>query len=138
MVSAFDKLARPMQKWVRSKGWREMRQIQVDAVHAIVDSDADLIISASTAGGKTEAAFLPLISQVLDEPSKDSGFDLLYIGPLKALITDQAMRLKDICHEAELPVYPWHGDVPDSVKKRALKTPIGILLPKTSCTRLIS
>jgi len=105
-----------------------MRQIQVDAVHAIVDSDADLIISASTAGGKTEAAFLPLISQVLDEPSKDSGFDLLYIGPLKALITDQAMRLKDICHEAELPVYPWHGDVPDSVKKRALKTPKGILL----------
>ncbi len=128
MASAFDKLARPMQKWVRSKRWREMRQIQADAVHAISDSDCDLIVSASTAGGKTEAAFLPLISQVLVDPAGVSGFDLLYIGPLKALITDQAIRLNDMCREAELPVYPWHGDVSGSVKKRALNTPRGILL----------
>ena len=105
-----------------------MRRIQVDTIHAVCDSDADLIISASTAGGKTEAAFLPLISRVLDNPAEGGGFDLLYIGPLKALITDQAMRLDDICREAGLPVYPWHGDVSDSVKKRAMKTPKGILL----------
>ncbi len=128
MTSAFDKLARPVQKWVRTKGWRELRQIQADAVHAIVDRDTDLIISASTAGGKTEAAFLPLISQVLDNPAGVSGFDLLYIGPLKALITDQAMRLEDICQEADLPVYPWHGDVSGSVKSRAMKSPKGVLL----------
>lgn len=128
MVSAFDKLAHPVQKWVRSRGWRELRKIQADAIHAIVDSDDDLIISASTAAGKTEAAFLPLISQVFVEPAQTSGFDLLYVGPLKALITDQAMRLEDICHDAEMPVYPWHGDVSASVKSRALKAPKGILL----------
>ena len=128
MSSAFDKLARPVQKWVRSKGWRELRQIQADAVHAIMDGKADLIVSASTAGGKTEAAFLPLLSRVLDDPAEISGFDLVYIGPLKALITDQAMRLDDICREAGLPVYPWHGDVSNSVKMRAMKTPKGILL----------
>ena len=97
-------------------------------MHEITGSDADLIVAASTAGGKTEAAFLPLISQVLDAPAEKSGFDLLYIGPLKALITDQAGRLKEICREAELPVVPWHGDVSNSVKSRALKTPRGILL----------
>lgn len=128
MVAAFDKLARPVKKWVRSKGWSELRQIQADAVHAVSDGEADIIISASTAGGKTEAAFLPLISQTLNEPAGVSGFDLLYIGPLKALITDQAMRLKDICLEAELPVYPWHGDVSASVKNRAIKEPKGVLL----------
>lgn len=128
MTTAFDKLAHPVQKWVRSKGWRELRQIQADAVHAVTDSACDIIISASTAGGKTEAAFLPLISQVLDDPADVCGFDLLYIGPLKALITDQAMRLESICREAELPVYPWHGDVSGSVKKRATKSPKGILL----------
>ena len=128
MSSAFDKLARPVQKWVRSKGWRELRQIQADSVHVVMDGNADLIVSASTAGGKTEAAFLPLISQVLDAPSERDGFDLVYIGPLKALITDQAMRLEDICREAGLPVYPWHGDVSGSVKARALKAPRGILL----------
>ena len=128
MSSAFDKLARPVQKWIRQKGWRELRDIQARSIRTIYETNADLIVAASTAGGKTEAAFLPLISQVLDEPSDGTGFDLLYIGPLKALITDQAMRLEGMCQEAELPVIPWHGDVSQSVKTRALKSPKGILL----------
>lgn len=128
MTNAFDRLARPIQKWVRAQGWRELRDIQARAIHMVRDGDADLIIAATTAGGKTEAAFLPLISAVLDEPSSSPGFDLLYVGPLKALITDQARRLDDICREAELPVVPWHGDVGASIKSRALKAPRGILL----------
>ncbi|QFT61958.1 DEAD/DEAH box helicase [Roseivivax sp. THAF30] len=129
MSAAFDKLARPVQKWIRSKGWRELRDIQARATQAILDGDGDVIIAASTAGGKTEAAFLPLISEVLDGPrSQGQGFDLLYIGPLKALITDQAARLEDICRDAILPVVPWHGDVSQSVKARALKTPGGTLM----------
>ncbi|OJF97349.1 ATP-dependent helicase [Rhizobium sp. 58] len=128
MTQAFEKLARPIQKWIRAKGWQELRQIQSLAIHAITGGGADLIIAATTAGGKTEAAFLPLISQVLNEPAKAGGFDLLYIGPLKALITDQAGRLNDICREVELHVTPWHGDVSASVKGRALKAPRGILL----------
>jgi len=128
MSSAFDKLARPVQKWIRQQGWRELRDIQARSIRTIYETNADLIVAASTAGGKTEAAFLPLISQVLDEPFDGTGFDLLYIGPLKALITDQAMRLEGICQEAELPVVPWHGDVSQSIKTRALKSPKGILL----------
>lgn len=103
MNSAFDKLARPVQKWIRQQGWRELRDIQARSIRTIYETNADLIVAASTAGGKTEAAFFPLISQVLDEPFDGTGFDLLYIGPLKALITDQAMRLEGICQEAELP-----------------------------------
>ena len=125
---AFDKLARPVQKWIRQQGWRELRDIQTRSIRAICNSEADLIVAASTAGGKTEAAFLPLISQVLDAPEEGGGFDLLYIGPLKALITDQAERLEDICQEVELPVFPWHGDVSQSIKTRALKAPKGVLL----------
>ena len=128
MSVAFNKLARPVQKWIRTQGWRELRDIQARAVHLIHDSKADLIIAASTAGGKTEAAFLPLISQVLDDPAEESGFDILYIGPLKALITDQARRLEEICLKADLPVIPWQGDVSASIKSRALKRPRGILL----------
>ena len=128
MSEAFEKLARPIQKWIRAQGWRELRHIQSQAIHAITGSDGDLIIAATTAGGKTEAAFLPLISQVLDEPSQAGGFDLLYIGPLKALITDQAERLDEICREIEFPVTPWHGDVSSSVKARAMKAPRGVLL----------
>jgi ATP-dependent Lhr-like helicase len=128
MAQAFEKLARPIQKWIRTQGWSELRHIQSQAVHAIIGGTSDIIIAATTAGGKTEAAFLPLISQVLDTPTQSGGFDLLYIGPLKALITDQSGRLEGICREAELPVTPWHGDVSASVKSRALKSPRGILL----------
>ncbi|MES1989854.1 MAG: DEAD/DEAH box helicase [Pseudomonadota bacterium] len=128
MTSAFDKLARPVQKWIRAQDWRELREIQALAIHFLAEDKGDLIIAASTAGGKTEAAFLPLISQVLDDSAAGSGFDLLYIGPLKALISDQARRLEDICREAELPVVPWHGDIAASSKSRAIKNPRGILL----------
>lgn len=128
MAGAFDKLARPVQKWIRQQGWQELRDIQVRATHDVMGSGADLIIAASTAGGKTEAVFLPLISQVLDAQEPSVGFDLLYIGPLKALITDQAERLENICRDTDLPVVPWHGDVPQPTKARALKAPRGILL----------
>lgn len=129
-MTAFDKLARPIQKWVRDQGWRELRDIQARSVHAVLDGAADMIIAASTAGGKTEAVFLPLISQVIDQEDagRKVGFDILYVGPLKALINDQKRRLEEMCDKADLPVVPWHGDVSSSVKARFQKDPSGILL----------
>ncbi|WP_319531904.1 DEAD/DEAH box helicase [uncultured Cohaesibacter sp.] len=126
-MSEFELLARPIQKWIRGKGWPALRSIQADAIRTLYNSNRDLIISAGTAGGKTEAAFLPLISQCVQEPASP-GFELVYIGPLKALISDQARRLEDICQYAELTVTPWHGDVSGAVKARAKKKPQGILL----------
>jgi ATP-dependent Lhr-like helicase len=128
VTSAYDRLAYPIQKWIRVQGWRELRDIQARSIRVLCESEADLIVAASTAGGKTEAAFLPLISEVVDSPREVAGFDLLYIGPLKALITDQTRRLEDICQETELSITPWHGDVSSSVKARAVKHPKGILL----------
>ncbi|ERP97791.1 hypothetical protein Q669_21535 [Labrenzia sp. C1B10] len=129
-MTAFDKLARPVQRWIRDQGWQELRDIQARSVHAVMDGSHDLIISASTAGGKTEAAFLPLISQAVDqeEAERKAGFNILYVGPLKALINDQTRRLEEICEKAGLQVVPWHGDVSSSVKARAQKDPRGILL----------
>lgn len=128
MTQAYDQLARPVQQWIRQQGWSELRPIQEKAITSTFSTEADLIIAASTAGGKTEAAFLPLISQVLDDPTDGECFDLLYIAPLKALITDQSRRLEEICGTTELTVVPWHGDISQSIKKRALKRPSGILL----------
>ncbi|KCZ53158.1 hypothetical protein HY29_17705 [Hyphomonas beringensis] len=128
-MTAFDKLARPVQKWIRNKGWRELRDIQARSTEIVLGSNKDLIVSASTAGGKTEAAFLPLISQVLDgDMGASQGFSIVYIGPLKALINDQTRRLQDICTETEIQITPWHGDISSSIKAKAEKSPSGILL----------
>ena len=125
--AAFDLLAEPVQRWIWRKDWKSLHDIQERAIPQLLNSDEDLIIAASTAGGKTEAAFLPLISSVLDDPGS-GGFDLVYIGPLRALINDQFKRLEDLCEGIELPVYPWHGDISQTVKSRARKNPHGILL----------
>ena len=87
-----------------------------------------MIIAAPTAGGKTEAAFLPLISRTIEDDALGSGFDLLYVSPLRALINDQFRRLRDLCDAVDLPVHPWHSDISAAIKADARKNPRGILL----------
>ena len=85
-----------------------------------------MIISAATAGGKTEAAFLPILSKILSEPT--TGYAVLYVSPLKALINDQYRRLLDMTSGTEVVVTPWHGDIDASKKSRSLKHPQGVLI----------
>lgn len=102
-----------------------MRAVQVEACRVIFDTDAHLLLAAGTASGKTEAAFLPIITLLHEEPPATVG--VLYIGPTKALINDQFLRLDDLLKEADIPVWHWHGDVSQSHKTKLLKKPGGIL-----------
>lgn len=126
MSSAFDLLARPIQRVLWDMKWTALRPIQNDAIHIVLESDEDLIISARTASGKTEAAFLPVLSAVYDDI--DASIRAIYVGPLKALINDQFRRLEDLCVHANIPVHRWHGDVSASRKRSLIKQPSGILL----------
>ena len=123
---AYDRLHPGVQRWVWQQGWGDLRPVQKAAIGPILAGGRDVIIAAATAGGKTEAAFLPLISRIADEPG--GGFRLLYVSPLKALINDQFRRLDGLCEALEVPVFRWHGDVSQSHKRKARETPAGILL----------
>jgi ATP-dependent Lhr-like helicase len=81
----------------------------------------DVVIAAATAGGKTEAAFLPIASRVAEDWEEESagGLSVLYISPLKALINDQFERLQGLFEPLHVPVFRWHGDVSSSRKRRA-------------------
>lgn len=123
---SFDLLHEKIRRWVWQEGWTELRDAQERAVPALIDADRDVIIAAATAAGKTEAAFLPILSNLLrNEPCCGS---VLYISPLKALINDQWSRLDRLCEELEVPVVGWHGDVSASRKQRFFKNPTGVLL----------
>ena len=126
--SSFDLLAEPIQRWVWQQGWRELHDVQERSIGAILGGDHDVILAAATAGGKTEAAFLPLLSKLLVGENRGRGFRILYVSPLKALINDQFRRLDDLCHAVDVPVHRWHGDVAASAKARARRDPSGILL----------
>jgi ATP-dependent Lhr-like helicase len=123
---AFSLLAKPIQRILWDKRWDELRPIQVDAIHHVLESTGDTIISAATAGGKTEAAFLPVLSQLYEQPGQS--IRALYVGPLKALINDQFQRMETLCEHAEIPVHRWHGDVGAGPKRRMIQKPTGVLL----------
>ncbi|CAK8720313.1 DEAD-box ATP-dependent RNA helicase CshB [Candidatus Electrothrix laxa] len=115
----------PVQKWVYKQQWNDLRDIQKDAIPIILQQKSDVIISASTAAGKTEAAFLPACSAIADQRK---GIGILYISPLKALINDQYRRLESLCDLLQLPLTPWHGDITQSIKRKCKLNPAGILL----------
>ena len=124
-MSVFDRYAPFIQDFIYQNNWENLRAIQVAAGEAIFDTDDNLLLTASTASGKTEAAFFPILTLFSEDMPHSIG--ALYIGPLKALINDQFLRLNDLCREAEIPVWHWHGDVAQSRKNKLLKNPSGIL-----------
>ncbi len=125
MRDAFSRLAPFIQEYIYNHNWTELRPVQLAACQVIFDTNAHLLVAAATAAGKTEAAFLPVITQLYEKPAKTIG--VLYIGPIKALINDQFERLNDLLKSADIPVYHWHGDVAQSRKSKLLKNPQGIL-----------
>ena len=124
-MSAFDRYAPFVQDYIYRNGWEDLRAIQVAAADAIFNTAENVLLTASTASGKTEAAFFPIITLFSEDPPSSVG--CIYIGPLKALINDQFQRLNELCEEAEIPVWHWHGDVAQSHKERLMKHPSGIL-----------
>jgi ATP-dependent helicase Lhr and Lhr-like helicase len=125
---SFDLLDRRIQHWIWTAQWTELHAVQEQAIPAILRADHDVIIAAQTAAGKTEAAFFPILTHMLTrmQETREPGL-CLYVSPLKALINDQFGRLEQLCATLDLAVWPWHGDISSSQKKRFFKQPNGIL-----------
>lgn len=121
--AGFSRLAEGVRRWVWKQGWPSLREIQEMALLPVLDGKEDVILSAATAGGKTEAAFLPACTRMAE--SSLPGTAILYVSPLKALINDQARRLESLCGSVGFPVTPWHGDAPDGGKTPSGRTPGG-------------
>jgi len=124
-VDIFNRLAPFIQDFIYQEKWEELRGIQIAACEVIFDSDDNLLLSSGTASGKTEAAFLPVLTELYNNPSKTVG--VLYISPLKALINDQFKRLEQLLIDSNIPVTKWHGDASQTKKDELVKNPEGLL-----------
>lgn len=124
-MNVFNRLAPFIQDYIYQNKWEELRANQVAACEVIFDSDENLLLSSGTASGKTEAAFLPVLTELYYKPSVSVG--VLYISPLKALINDQFKRLELLLEDSGIPVTKWHGDASVTQKNKLMKRPEGIL-----------
>jgi ATP-dependent helicase Lhr and Lhr-like helicase len=124
-MDVFNRLAPFIQDFIYQSNWEELRGNQVAACKVIFDTDYNLLLSSGTASGKTEAAFLPVLTELYYKPSRSVG--VLYISPLKALINDQFKRLEQLLLDSHIPVTKWHGDASVTQKNKLIKNPKGIL-----------
>lgn len=125
--SVFARFPAFIREYIYAHGWEELRATQLDAARVIFDTDHNLLLSSSTASGKTEAAFFPILTELCALPLCGDGIKVLYIAPLKSLINDQFGRMEDLLDQSGIPVFHWHGDVGSSQKTKLLKNPEGIL-----------
>ncbi len=117
-MSAFDRLHPALQHHiVNSLGWKELREVQSLSIEAFL-TGANLVILAPTAGGKTESAFFPVISQMLEEAW--SGISILYVSPIKALLNNQEQRLDKYLRLVGRRAALWHGDTSQGERKRII------------------
>ncbi len=122
---SIELLSEPIRRFIRDKRWEKLRPIQAAAIEKLLTTDSNYILASRTASGKTEAAFLPILSKV---DFRESGVQVLYISPLIALINDQFYRVEDLCKYLDVAVTKWHGEANKSAKDKLIKNPIGIVL----------
>ena len=124
-MDAYDSLSEPIRRYVRDQRWDKLRPIQTAAITRIPGSTDHFILASRTASGKTEAAFLPILSIVdFNQP----GVQVLYISPLIALINDQFQRVEALSRYLDIRVTKWHGEANKTDKKKLLEHPEGIVL----------
>lgn len=125
MTDHADRMPRFVLEHLHRSGWTGFRPVQERAFDVLFDTDRHLLICSGTSSGKTEAALIPVVTSLFDDPAP--GIGALYVGPTKALIDDQFSRLERMLRDSRIPVNGWHGDVDDARKKRLMAHPEGIL-----------
>jgi ATP-dependent Lhr-like helicase len=125
-VTAFDRLHPAHQHHiVNSLGWRDLREVQSLSIDAFF-TGANLVIIAPTAGGKTESAFFPVLSQILTEGW--NGLSVLYVSPIRALLNNQEQRLQRYFELVGRRAACWHGDTRQGERRQMLSDPPDCLL----------
>jgi ATP-dependent Lhr-like helicase len=125
-MNSFERLHPALQHHiVNSLGWSELREVQNASIEGYFDG-ANLVVLAPTAGGKTEAAFFPVISQMLAEAW--TGLSILYVSPIRALLNNQEERLQRYFRLVGRTAACWHGDTSQGDKHRMMAEPPDCLL----------
>ncbi|MEL6262886.1 MAG: ligase-associated DNA damage response DEXH box helicase [Cyanobacteria bacterium J06626_6] len=111
----------PIHDWFTQQGWLPIA-FQSKTWNAYLSGKSG-IIQVPTGAGKTYAAVMGPLAQILDEEKARSGLQLLYITPLRALSRDIEASIRRPIEEMDWPitVESRTGDTKSSVKSRQIK-----------------
>ncbi|APC47783.1 hypothetical protein BME96_06175 [Virgibacillus halodenitrificans] len=119
--NSFSLLSKRLQNGIIDKlEWKSLRDVQEDTIPAILSGN-NVIIQAATAGGKTEAAFFPILSIINDEGLPP--LSVIYISPIRALLNNQEYRLKGLGSLVGIDAFKWHGEVSTGDKRHFKRDP---------------
>ncbi len=125
--NAFDLLVKPVRRLVEQKGFPKPTEPQEKTIPLILAGKNILLISP-TATGKTEAAFLPVLSMLLQGQQGVPGIKVLYITPLRALNRDMLDRLEWWCNNLDVKLAVRHGDTETKERTRQARSPPDMLI----------
>jgi ATP-dependent Lhr-like helicase len=95
--SVFSNLHESLQQVLAQRlEWTELREVQ-ERTYLAAAKGSDVLVIAPTAGGKSEAALIPVMDDILKNGRP--GVICLYLSPLKALINDQEDRFRHFVYQ---------------------------------------
>ncbi len=110
---------------LRSLGYKELLPIQRISLPLVLRG-YNVLIVAPTGSGKTEAAIIPVLSQMLRKRKRGKlgkGLKTLYISPLRALNRDILWRIEKLVTMLGFSIMVRHGDTGNLQRRRFLKEP---------------
>ena len=119
-------LVKPVRRLIEQKAFPEPTEPQTKTIPKILEGKNVLLISP-TATGKTEAAFLPVLSMLL-QAQQTPGIKVLYITPLRALNRDMLERLEWWCNNLDIKLAVRHGDTDTKERTRQSRSPPDVLI----------
>jgi ATP-dependent Lhr-like helicase len=125
--NAFDLLVKPVRRLVEQRAFLHPTEPQEKTIPLVLSGKNVLLISP-TATGKTEAAFLPILSMLLQGEQGVPGIKVLYITPLRALNRDMLERLQWWCNNLDIKLAVRHGDTETKERLRQTRSPPDIMI----------
>jgi DEAD/DEAH box helicase domain-containing protein len=112
---------------LKSKGISNFYRFQENAIHNIM-LGKNVIITAPTASGKTEAFVIPILQKVSDMRAPEHMVQALFVYPTKSLSRDQYPKIRDIAERLGLGVAVFDGDTKEDERRKIFEAPPEMLI----------
>ena len=124
----FELLKPELAHALRRLGYIRPTSIQSIAIPMILNTTYNIVISAPTGSGKTEAALIPILNDIISKGCVEGRTRVIYVTPLRALNRDLMHRIERIASAIGISTGIWHGDTTYSERRKLIRRPPTILI----------